>query len=376
MKSLRWALCFGLASCASGAGQISITEDGMHDGKKVFVYTLKNPHGIVAKLTNFGTILMELHVPDRSGKMADIALGFDKPEDYFGGHPFFGATAGRVANRIGGASFTLEGKEYKLEKNNGPNTLHGGKKGFDKYVWDATMGESSEGPWVSFHRTSDDGEEGFPGKIRVMVQYKLTTKNELRIDMEAQSLDGKTTIVNLAHHSYWNLAGHGSGDILGHELQLFCDHYTPNDANLLPKGTIDPVAGTPYDFTKPKKIGQDIEKTGGTPTGYDTNFVVSGKPGEKPGEPKSAARVVDPGSGRVMEVFTSEPGVQFYTGNFLDGVKGKGGAVYKKHAGFCLETQKFPDSIHHLKDWPKETSPIMGPGNPYHHVMIHRFSTQ
>ena len=361
MRTFRWALCLGLASCASGV-EVSVVESGMQEGKAMRLYTLRNANGMVAKLTNYGTILTELHVPDRSGKTADVVLGFEKPEDYLKGHPFFGATAGRVANRIGGARFTLDGKEYALAKNNGPHTLHGGAKGFDKYVWDAETGDG----WVRFSRTSPDGEEGFPGTVKATVTYTLTSANELKVEMTATT--DKPTLVNLAHHTYWNLAGHGSGNVLGQELQLFCDRYTPGDATLVPKGTIEPVAGTPYDFTKAKKIGQDLAKTGGDPVGYDTNFVVNGKAGEL----RPVARAVDPASGRVMELLATEPGVQFYTGNFLDGsVKGKG-ATYAKHAGFCLETQKYPDAVHH-PEWP---SPILRPGETYRHVMIHRFSAQ
>ena len=360
MNALRWAVVATLVAGASAEGR-------MQEEPKIASFTLKNAAGMTATFTNYGTILRELHVPDRDGKMGDVVLGFDKAEDYTKGHPFFGATAGRVANRIGNASFTLDGKEYALAKNNGPHTLHGGRKGFDKYVWDTTQGDGPDGAWISFTRTSPDGEEGFPGTVKATVLYRLTPTNELVVEMTATT--DKPTLVNLAHHTYWNLAGHGSGTILGQELQLFCDRYTPGDETLVPKGTIDPVAGTPYDFTKPKKIGQDLEKTSGKPAGYDTNFVVNGKAGEL----RPAARIVDPGSGRVMEMSTTEPGVQFYTGNFLDGsVKGKGGAVYVKHAGFCLETQKYPDAIHH-PEWP---SPILRPGETYRHVMVHRFSTQ
>ncbi|HVR86709.1 MAG TPA: aldose epimerase family protein [Planctomycetota bacterium] len=360
MNSIRWAIVTSLVSCASAEG-------GMQEEPKIASYTLTNAGGMTAKLTNYGTILTELHVPGRDGKTADVVLGFETPEDYLKGHPFFGATAGRVANRIGNASFNLDGKEYALARNNGPHTLHGGLKGFDKHVWAATQGDGPDGSWVSFSRTSPDGEEGFPGTVRATVLYRLTPRNELVIEMSATT--DKPTLVNLANHTYWNLAGHGSGTILGQELQLHCDRYTPGDATLVPKGTIDPVAGTPYDFTRPKKIGQDLEKTGGTPVGYDTNFVVNGKVGDL----RPAARVVDPASGRVMELLTTEPGVQFYTGNFLDGtVKGKDGAVYVKHAGFCLETQKYPDAIHH-PDWP---SPILRPGETYRHVMVHRFLIQ
>ncbi|HZE95546.1 MAG TPA: aldose epimerase family protein [Planctomycetota bacterium] len=360
MTMVRWAFLFGMWSIASA-------EAGMQGEPKIEEFTLRNASGMTAKLTNYGTILMELHVPDRDGKTADVVLGLDKAEDYQKGHPFFGATAGRVANRIANASFTLDGKEYPLAKNNGPHTLHGGVKGWDKYVWEASKGEGPDGSWVSFTRSSPDGEEGFPGTVKATVLYRLTPKNELIIEFTATT--DKPTLVNLANHSYWNLGGHASGSVLDHELQLFCDRYTPGDDTLVPNGKIEPVAGGPFDFTKAKKIGRDFEKTGVKPVGYDTNFVVNGTPGEL----RPAARVVDAGSGRVMDVLTTEPGVQFYTGNFLNGsVKGKGGVVYVRHAGFCLETQKYPDAIHH-PEWPQ---PVLRPGETYRHTVLHRFSTQ
>ncbi len=370
MRSIRFALCLLLAACAApgtAPSGVRVEEAGQKDGKAVRVYTLTGAGGIVAKATNYGTILTELHVPDRAGKMADVVLGFDSPAGYYGGHPFFGATAGRVANRIANATFDLDGKTYPLAKNNGAHLLHGGAKGFDKYVWDAEAGESADGPWVRFMRTSPDGEEGFPGTVRATVTYTITPKNEFKVEMSA--VTDKPTLVNLAHHSYWNLAGHGSGDILGHELLLYCGRHTPGNETLVPKGTIEPVAGTPFDFTKAKPIGRDIAKAGGNPVGYDGNFVVNGATGGL----VPVATVVEPKSGRMMELFATEPGVQFYTGNFLDGsVKGKGGAVYAKHAGFCLETQKYPDAVHHPA-WP---SPILRPGTTYRHLMVHRFSAK
>jgi aldose 1-epimerase len=360
MKALSWAVWLLLGSCASGGG----LEGG---GTPVRLYTLKGSGGLVAKVTNYGTILTELHVPDRSGKLEDVVLGFDSPARYVEGHPFFGATAGRVANRIANASFSLDGKDYALAKNNGPHSLHGGAKGFDKHVWDVESGDGPDGPWIRFTRVSPDGEEGYPGTVRAAVTYRVTPLNELRVEMTATT--DRPTLVNLAHHTYWNLGGHGGGDVLGHELTLYGDRYTPGDATLVPKGTIEPVAGTPFDFTSAKPIGRDLAKTGITPAGYDHNFVVNGAPGEL----RPVAVVTHPASGRRMELFATEPGVQFYTGNFLDGsVKGKGGAVYAKHAGFCLETQKYPDAVHH-PDWP---SPILRPGQSYRHVMVHRFSAR
>jgi len=365
MRSTAWLLCLALTSCASAErGRVTVSEAGMVEGAPIRLYTLTNANGIVAKVASYGTILTELHVPDRNGKTADVVLGFDEVERYLKPHPFFGATAGRVANRIGNASFTLDGKEYALAKNNGPHTLHGGLKGFDKRNWDATTGEGAEGAWVAFTRTSPDGEEGFPGTVKATVLYRLTPRNELVIEMTATT--DKPTLVNLANHTYWNLAG--TGTILDQELQLHCDRYTPGDATLVPKGTIEPVAGTPFDFTKGKKVGKDLAQTGGDPVGYDHNFVVNGADGGL----RPVARLVDPASGRVMELSANQPGVQFYTGNFLDGsVKGRGGATYVKHSGLCLETQKYPDAIHH-PDWPQ---PVLRPGETYRHVMVHRFTT-
>lgn len=353
-----------ILGCAGGgpkaAGEIMKTEFGRAEGKTVYLFTLKNAAGMVAKITNYGTLLTELHVPDRNGKTADVVLGLDTLEDYLKGHPMFGALAGRVANRIAGARFTLDGKEYVLARNNGPNHIHGGVKGFDKYVWDAEAADTPEGPSLRLTRTSPDGEEGYPGNLSVAVVYTLTPKNELRIEMTATT--DAPTIVNLAHHTYWNLAGHASGDVLGHELQIDADRYTPAEAGLIPVGTMEPVAGTPYDFRSPKKIGADIGKI---PPGYDTNFVINGQPGTL----RRAARLKDPASGRVLELHTTAPGMQVYTANYMKGRKGKGGAVYEKHHGVCLETQHHPDSIH-KPDWP---TVVLRPGQTYRHVMVHRF---
>jgi aldose 1-epimerase len=355
-----------LAGCSGqgekGATVVMKTAWGEVEGKPVHLFTLRNENGLEAKITDYGAMLTEMHVPDRHGKSGDVVLGFETLAEYLKGHPFFGCIAGRVANRIAGAKFTLDGKEYTLAANNGRNHIHGGKKGFDKYVWDAEASETADGLSVRLWRTSADGEEGYPGNLKVTCTYTLTRKNELRIEFTATT--DAPTLVNLANHSYWNLAG--GGDVLGHEMQFNADRYTPSDAELIPTGKIEPVAGTPFDFTKPKKIGADAAKSGLPTGGYDHNFVVNGKPGEL----RLAARVTDPGSGRVMELWTTEPGVQFYTANFLKDVKGKGGAVYGKHGGFCLETQKFPDSIHR-PEWP---SPVLRPGETYRHVMVHRFS--
>lgn len=333
------------------------------DGKNVELFTLTNANGLVARIMTYGALLTELHVPDKQGRLANIVLGFDNLPQYEAGHPYFGATVGRVANRIAGACFALNGSEYNLAANNGPNSLHGGLKGFDKMVWAAKPVNSPTGPAVQFSYLSPDGEEGYPGNLSVTVTYLLSDANELRIDYQATT--DQPTPVNLTNHSYFNLAGAGNGDILGHVLALNADHYTPVNAQLIPTGQIAPVAGTPLDFTQPTAIGQRI---GQVPGGYDHNFVLS--------KPVSsaltlAAMVREPGSGRVMEVHTTQPGVQLYTGNFLDGsIRGIGG-VYPKHFGFCLETQHYPDSVHHA-NFP---SIILEPGRVYLHTTVHRFRT-
>jgi aldose 1-epimerase len=340
----------------------------MPDGTVIDVYTLTNSHGMKVKVIPYGTIITELHVPDKDGKSADVVLGFDDLKSYLDGHPFFGATAGRVANRIAKGKFTLDGKEYKLATNNGPNHLHGGVKGFDKKVWKAEPVQGNGGAGVRFSYHSPDGEEGYPGNLDATCTYTLTDKNELRVDFTART--DKATPVNLAHHGYFNLAGASSGDILGHEMMIAADSYTPTDATLIPTGKIEPVKGTPFDFTKPKAIGKDIAEVKGDPVGYDQNFVLRDG---KNKELHVAAKVREPKSGRVMEVTTTEPGVQFYTGNFLDGSnKGKGGTVYKKHQGFCLECQHFPDSVNH----PEFPSVILKPGETYKQTTIYRFSTE
>jgi aldose 1-epimerase len=344
-------------------GKATMAEWGKADGKAVQLVTLSNSKGMTVKATSLGTIITEVHVPDRSGKMGDVVLGCPTLEAYLSGHPAFGCTVGRYANRIAGAKFTLDGKEYALAANNGPNHIHGGKKGFHAHVWDA---EPGPGASVKFTRTSPDGEEGYPGTLQASVVYTVTEANELRIEMTATT--DRPTVVNLANHTYWNLGGHDSGPVLEQTMQLFADSYTPADAALIPTGEIAPVAGTAYDFREAKPIGRDLAKTP-EGRGYDTNFVVRGKPGEL----RPAARAEDPKSGRVMELLTTDAGVQLYTANFLANYgKGKGGATYHRHGGFCLETQKYPDSIH-KPDWPQ---PVLRPGETYRHVMVHRFSVK
>jgi aldose 1-epimerase len=341
---------------------------GKKEGTPVELYVLTNGKGMKVKVTSYGGIVTELHAPDKSGKLADVVLGFDGLDDYVKDNPFFGCITGRYANRIAGGKFTLGGKEYTLEKNNGPNHLHGGLKGFDKVVWKAEPVRGEE-PAVRMRYLSKDGEEGYPGNLSVTVTYTLTEDNALRIDYRATT--DKATPVNLTNHSYFNLAGHDAGDVLDHVMMIAADKYTPVDKDLIPTGKIDPVRGTPLDFTAPTPIGKRIDQLKSVPGGgYDHNYVL--RDAEDKG-PRLAARVTEPKSGRVMEVLTTEPGVQLYTGNFLDGkVKGKGGAAYKKHAGFCLETQHFPDSVHH-KNFP---SVILEPGKTFTSTTIYRFSAK
>ena len=310
---------------------------GTVDGRAIEQFTLTNKSGIEVRAINYGGIITSIKTPDRAGVMGDIVLGFDSLDGYLGRHPFFGAIVGRYGNRIAKGRFTIDKQEYKLATNNGPNHLHGGIKGFDKRVWDAAILPGQNG--VSFTYTSADGEEGYPGKLVVEVVYRLNDNDELTVEYLARS--DKATHVNLTQHSYFNLAG--EGDILGHELTIDADRYTPVDATLIPTGELATVEGTPFDFRKPTAIGARIDqpdpqlKNGG---GYDHNWVLNGAAGSL----RRAARVVEPKTGRTLEVATTEPGMQFYTGNFLDGkLKGKGRS-YERRSGFCLETQHFPDT--------------------------------
>ena len=339
--------------------------------EKVQLYTLKNKNGLELKVSSYGTIITQLLVPDRNGKLADIVLGYDSLDEYVRATPYFGATVGRVANRIKNAEFELEGKTYKLNPNNGPHNLHGGKKGWDKVVWEAELKETPGGPEIHFSYTSPDGEEGFPGTVKASVVYALNHENELVITMRATT--DATTLVNMAHHTYWNLAGQGSGTIRDHELTLFADRYTPSapaaGGDPVPDGALEPVAGTPYDFTTAKPIGRDLEAVGGEPVGYDHNWVVNGEPNAL----RPAARVKDPKSGRVLTLEADQPGVQFYSGKFLDGSNEGKGSIYQQYDGFCLESQKFPNAIN-VPAWKDQV--ILKPGQTYKHVMVHRFSVE
>ena len=351
---------------AQPAPAITVAPFGNVDDTPVQLYTLTNKNGLVAKITNYGAIVTELHVPDRNGTLADIVLGFESLDAYVKGHPYFGAIVGRVANRIRNAEFTLAGKRYTLEANDKPHHLHGGRKGWDKVVWSAMPIDTAEGSALELTYVSKDGEEGYPGTVTAKTIYTLTNDNELKVDMEATT--DKTTLVNMAHHSYWNLGGHDSGTILDHELTLYADHYTPGTP-MVPDGRIHPVKGTPFDFTSAKAIGKELKRAGGSPIGYDQNFVVNGVPNQL----RRVARLKDAKSGRVMTLSADQPGVQFYTGNFLNGSARGKGATYVQYAALCLETQKYPNAIN-VPDWQDQV--ILRPGQLYRHVMVHRFSAE
>jgi len=338
---------------------------GRVDGRDVNLYTLTNAHGLVMKVATYGAIITELHVPDKKGTLADVVAGFATIDEYAKGSPYFGAIAGRVANRIRNATFQLDGQAYKLADNDAPHHLHGGKKGFDKVVWDAESSESPRGPAITLTYVSKHSDEGYPGTVTATVVYTLTHDNELRVDMKAST--DATTLVNLAQHTYWNLGGIGSGTILDAELTLHAQKFTPGDP-MVPTGAIVAVEGTPFDFRAPKLIGKDLQAAGGNPVGYDANWVVDGDARTM----RPVARVRDPKSGRVMTLEADKPGVQFYSGNFLDGsLKGKG-VTYVKHAALCLETQVFPNAIN-VPAWQSDV--ILKPGQAYKHTMVHRFTT-
>ena len=338
------------------------------NGEPVELYTLTNTNGVEARIMTYGGTVVSLKVPDRHGKLGDIVLGYETLEDYLKNSPYFGSIIGRYGNRIGKGRFSLNGKGYSLPKNNGENTLHGGNKGFDKVVWKAKEVNSRKGVGLSLSYLSKDGEEGFPGNLSVTVVYTLTNNNELKIDYSATT--DKTTVVNLTHHSYFNLAG--EGDILNHELMIAARRFTPVDAGLIPTGELRRVNGTPMDFTKSTVIGARIDQQDEQLTlgkGYDHNWVLNNNTGRL----ALAARVYEPGSGRVMEVATTEPGIQFYSGNFLDGsITGKDGQVYKQRYGFCLETQHFPDS----PNKPAFPSTVLKPGQTYRTSTVYRFSAR
>ena len=336
------------------------------DGTAVEIFTLKNENGVEVRVTNYGGTITSIKTPDRNGTFADIVLGFETLDGYLGEHPYFGAVLGRYANRISLGRFTIDGVGYRLPMNNGPNHLHGGVRGFDKHVWQA---EELAGNSVRFSRVSPDGEEGYPGNLQVAVAYSLTNYNELVV--EYQAMTDQPTHVNLSQHTYFNLAGPGS-DVLGHELTINADRYTPVDRSSIPNGLLAPVAGTPFDFRKPTAIGARIEAKHPQiehARGYDHNFVLN----RKGDALQFAARVVEPASGRMLEVATTEPGVQLYTGNFLDGkIHGKGNVAYGRYGGFCLETQHYPDTPN-KPDFP---STLLRPGSTYSSRTVFKFDVQ
>lgn len=369
-------LAIALASCHKNAGMIhapAIQDEvfgTLPDGREVRIFTLTNKNGLEARVTEYGAILVSMRVPDRGGNMDDIALGYDSLVGWLTNTSYFGATVGRFGNRIKDGKFSLDGKPYTLATNNDPGGipchLHGGVKGFDKVLW---SGRANDANGVEFTYVSMDGEEGYPGNLTVKVTYTLTDADELK--WEATATTDSPTILNIVHHSYWNLSGDARTSIIDHTLQLNAPSYLPTDAGLIPTGGIAPVAGTPMDFTRPTPIGVRIDadfealKFGG---GYDHCWVLDGSAGVR-----LAARVKDPESGRVMEVLTDQPGIQFYAGNFLDGsITGKGGVKYARRTGLCLETQRFPDS----PNKPSFPSCVLRPGETYRHVMIHRFSAE
>ena len=338
-------------------------------GPYVELYTLTNQSGVEAKITNYGGIVVSLKVPDRAGSLDDVVLGFDALAGYLKTHPYFGAIVGRYSNRIGKARFALGGVHYQLARNDGENHLHGGIKGFDKAVWNAKHIEVVEGVALELTYISEDGEEGYPGNLSVKVIYTLTNKNELRIDYYGTT--DKDTVVNLSHHSYFNLAGQAGGDILKHQVMINADRFTSVDCDLITTGELRSVKDTPFDFTRLTPVGARINQDDEQlrfGKGYDHNFVLN----KESGTLCQAAKVFEPTSGRVMEVWTTEPGVQFYTGNFLDGhITGKGGAAYKRHSGLCLETQHFPDSPN--KD--NFPSTVLEKGGLYQTTTIYKFYT-
>lgn len=350
---------------------MSIKKDfGIVNGKEVYLFTIKNSKGMVAEVTNYGGTLVSLKVIDNKGEFDDVVLGYDSIEDYLKYKNFFGCTVGRFANRIENSSFELNGIQYKVAKNEGENHLHGGIVGFDKVVWEETVQVKESDESIEFSYLSKDGEEGYPGNLNVRVKYTVTEANELKIDYYA--ISDKDTIVNLTNHSYFNLSGQGSGDVLKHKLMINSDKFTINDKYSIPTGEIAEVSNTPMDFRELTYIGENISSDYEQivfGNGYDHNFIInnSGKKLEK------AAEVYDEKSGRVMEVYTTKPGVQFYSGNFLKGLeRGKGGTTYIKRSGLCLETQYFPNSVKHT-NFP---SPILKAEQEYIHSTIHKFSTR
>jgi aldose 1-epimerase len=368
------------AACLTGCESMSNTSKGTitktdfgktPDGTAVELYTLRNSKGMEATIMTYGGIVTSLKVPDKSGKFDDVVLGYDNLGGYLTNSPYFGALIGRYGNRIAKGKFSLDGQTYTLAINNAPNALHGGLKGFDKVVWTVEEAEVGErGPKLELTYFSKDGEEGYPGNLKVRATYTVTEDNALQLKFKATT--DKDTVVNLTHHSYFNFAG--SGDVLGHIVQINADKFTPVDSGLIPTGELAPVAGTPFDFRTPTAIGAHINETNNEQIkfagGYDDNWILNKT---SPGELSLAARVSEPTSGITMEVWTTSPGLQFYTGNFLDGtITGKGGRVYQYRNAFCMEPQHYPDSPNH-PDFPTTE---LKPGETYKNTIIYKFSTE
>jgi aldose 1-epimerase len=373
MRALTFVLILSTAastttSTQAAEGKMAVTKAAYgktSDGQQIDQYTLSNGHGLTVKIITYGAIITSVVTPDRKGKSGEVTLGFDSLEPYLSRHPYFGAICGRVANRIAKGRFTIDGVEYELATNNGPNHLHGGVKGFDMAVWKAEPVESATG--LKLSHVSPDGDEGYPGKLTVTVVYSLSDKNELEIDYTATT--DKPTPINLTNHTYWNLADGGKSDVLKHVLTLNADRYLPVDDNLIPTGELKNVRGTPMDFVRPMEIGSRMDQVPGEPNGYDHCYVINQ---ESPGKLTLAARVKDPNSGRVMEIRTTEPAIQLYTGNFLDGSIKSRGAQYKQHHAFCLEAEHYPDSINQ----PKFPSTLLKPGQTYRQTTLHTFSVE
>ncbi|MDF1741296.1 MAG: galactose mutarotase [Verrucomicrobiales bacterium] len=368
------AMCAFLTSCGSESSSESVYGT-MPDGREVKIFTLANETGMVAKVTEYGAILVSITAPDREGNLADVTHGYDTLEGWLGNTSYFGATVGRFGNRIAHGKFTLDGKEYTVPTNNDPGGipcgLHGGIKGFDKVLWKGEAFSDANGEGVKLTYVSADGEEGYPGELTVEVTYQLTNSNELIWDAKATT--SAPTVLNIVHHSYWNLSGDPDTSINDHELTLWADKYLPTNAGLIPLGVEAPVLGTPMDFTKPHAIGKRVEedfealKLGG---GYDHAWILNGL---KSGDLNKAAKVHDPKTGRTMTISTNQPAVQFYGGNFLDGTAtGKGGVAYQHRTALCLETENYPDA----PNQPDFPSAVLRPGEVYHHQMVHAFSAE
>jgi aldose 1-epimerase len=367
MKKIALALfCLCLAAPNAEAKIVKASWGETADHQKADIYTLTNARGMSARITNYGAFLVSLNVPDRKGKMADVVLGYDRLEEYTHGTTY-GAVIGRFANRIGGAQFTLEGKTFHLKANAGPNNIHGGPVGFSNHIYNATMLDGKS-PSLILQMISPDGDQGFPGNLNFTVIYTLTANNALRIDYRATT--DKPTVLNPTNHSYFNLKGAGKGDVLGHRVQVLSDAVTPTDANHMATGEVMKVSGTGFDFTKPKALGKDINGPDpaiiATP-GYDINFIVRGQPGKL----RPAAHVVEPESGRVMDVWTTQPGIQLYLPNNDKPLIGKGGAQYIKRGAFCLETQHFANA----PNIPAFPTTELKPGQIFYQVTSFRFST-